>query len=153
MKTKILFVTIFFLISLSGCAAMDTGHTLSIESRIPRFMMSGSESAGMGLIVGTVFEDLNGNGKLDAGEPPVPGVEVLLSRRGVEKCFTDINGEYLFGYPIALTPGTYMLGIGLVIPAGFESPDYMPKEARLHSGKHPTCHVNFPLVRVPVAEN
>jgi NPCBM-associated, NEW3 domain of alpha-galactosidase len=43
------------------------------------------------VVMGVVFEDRNGNGVRDAGEPGVPGIVV---HRGTETAVTDRNGEY-----------------------------------------------------------
>ena len=62
---------------------------------------------------GAVFEDTNGNGQKDTGEPGIPNVTVTLS--GVSKvdgiitpktATTDASGNYSF---TGLTPGTYMI--------------------------------------------
>jgi hypothetical protein len=64
--------------------------TLRLErtSNLPRF--------GQRLATGIVFQDRNGNGVRDAGEPGVPGIVV---RRGGESAVTDANGSFRF------TPG------------------------------------------------
>jgi SdrD B-like domain len=43
------------------------------------------------VVTGVVFEDRNGNGVRDPGEPGVPGIVV---HRGSETAVTDANGEY-----------------------------------------------------------
>jgi SdrD B-like domain/Domain of unknown function DUF11 len=62
---------------------------------------------------GAVFEDKNGNGVKDSGEPGVPNVTITLSGVSVaggvitpKTATTDANGNYTF---TGLTPGTYML--------------------------------------------
>lgn len=52
--------------------------------------------AGSGAIGDTVWNDLNGNGFLDAGEPGIEGVTVCLYNGAVECTTTDNNGNYLF---------------------------------------------------------
>jgi len=47
-------------------------------------------------ISGTKFNDLNGNGVRDAGEPPLSGAEIVLSGFASETTFTDINGHFTF---------------------------------------------------------
>ncbi len=60
-----------------------------------------------------VFNDLNGNGLQDAGEPGVSGVTVTLydgagvAIPGVPPQVTDASGNYLF---TSLPPGTYTVG-------------------------------------------
>ena len=62
---------------------------------------------------GTVYEDTNGNGVKDTGEPGIPNVTVTLSGVSVvggtitpKTATTDASGNYSF---TGLTPGTYML--------------------------------------------
>ena len=57
---------------------------------------------GLGSIAGTVWDDLNGNGVVDPGEPVIPGVTIRLSNG--ETAVTDENGAYLFD---DLPDGTY----------------------------------------------
>jgi SdrD B-like domain/Domain of unknown function DUF11 len=70
---------------------------------------------------GFVFEDKNGNGKKDSGEPGVPGALVTLTGTDVlgatisaKTATTDASGAYLFN---ALLPGTY--AIAETQPNGF----------------------------------
>ncbi|HUN65675.1 MAG TPA: FG-GAP-like repeat-containing protein [Bacteroidota bacterium] len=57
-----------------------------------------------GSITGTVYDDLNGNGVRDGGEPPLAGWVVQLSGPSVLSTVTDNNGNYSF---TNLFPGTY----------------------------------------------
>jgi SdrD B-like domain/Secretion system C-terminal sorting domain len=67
-----------------------------------------------------VFDDLNGNGTQDAGEPGVPGVTVTLYAADgvtvVSSAVTDQNGKYLFAN---LNAGTYVVGFS-TLPSGKE---------------------------------
>lgn len=58
----------------------------------------------------TVFDDLNGNGVQDAGEPGLGGVQMVLTRPDGSTVFTttDANGNYLFG---SLPAGTYTVTV------------------------------------------
>jgi SdrD B-like protein/alpha-galactosidase-like protein len=72
-----------------------TGATPSIATlRLER--TSNLPRLGQRLASGIVFQDRNGNGVRDAGEPGVPGIVV---RRGGESAVTDANGSFRF------TPG------------------------------------------------
>ncbi|MCC5822553.1 MAG: calcineurin-like phosphoesterase family protein [Phycisphaerales bacterium] len=62
---------------------------------------------------GVVFEDLNANGRMDPGEPPVEGV---LVTNGVEVVATDARGRYIL--PIDERRGS----ISVVKPAGYATP-------------------------------
>ena len=55
---------------------------------------------GWNRISGTVFDDTNENGSLDAGEPGLPGVLVHLAGAGPDSTVTDESGEYNFDYAI-----------------------------------------------------
>ncbi len=57
------------------------------------------KSAGFASINGTVYEDANGNGQQDAGEPGISGVTVSLD--GVSTTSTGFNGYYQFITPVA----------------------------------------------------
>jgi hypothetical protein len=48
-----------------------------------------------GSITGTKWNDQNGNGLRDAGEPGVPGVQICLTP-SFQCTFTDVNGDYRF---------------------------------------------------------
>jgi len=72
-------------------------------------------------VSGAVFEDQNGNGQKDAGEPGISGVIVELTGTSVvngtispRSALTDTNGSYSFAN---VTPGTY--AIKETQPSGF----------------------------------
>ena len=65
-----------------------------------------------GSISGTVFNDTNGNGVLDAGEPGMSNVNVQITGGGSTS--TDLNGNYSF---TGLQSGTYT--ITETVPTGF----------------------------------
>jgi hypothetical protein len=68
------------------------------------------------VIRGTVFEDSNTNGTLDASERKIAGqtVQLLVNNTATASVTTDANGGYAFA-PVA--PGTYVARIN--VPAGF----------------------------------
>jgi hypothetical protein len=68
------------------------------------------------MILGTVFDDANGNGEQDAGEPGIPGVRVNL-RNGISGTITtDPNGDYSFSLSWS---GHYT--VTATTPAGYTS--------------------------------
>ncbi|HEV3340965.1 MAG TPA: SdrD B-like domain-containing protein [Pirellulales bacterium] len=65
-------------------------------------------------IIGTVFNDLNLNGKFDGGEPGIPGVTVFLNNDGTgapdsnnPSTVTNASGTFAFE---GLAPGSYPMG-------------------------------------------
>ena len=58
-----------------------------------------------GQLGGQKFEDTNGNGREDPGEPGLAGWQIFLDGNGVQReTVTDANGNYLF---TDVDPGTY----------------------------------------------
>ncbi|MEX1275236.1 MAG: LamG-like jellyroll fold domain-containing protein [Bacteroidota bacterium] len=57
-------------------------------------------------LCGVKFNDLNGNGVKDEGEPGLPGWEISLNVTGIPPVITDSLGNYCFNN---LPPGTYTL--------------------------------------------
>lgn len=68
-------------------------------------------SSPLGMIQGTVFDDKNGNGVKDAGEPPISGRTVNVSGPFTGNSVSDSNGFYSF---INLDPGTYIVSLAPV---------------------------------------
>ncbi|MEZ5255716.1 MAG: SdrD B-like domain-containing protein [Ilumatobacteraceae bacterium] len=69
----------------------------------------------VGSLGGTVFEDLDGDGVLDPGEPGISGVSLTVARSGFSTVVTtDVNGDYL---ATDLLAGTY--SITETQPAGY----------------------------------
>ena len=62
---------------------------------------------------GTVFNDLNGNGFMDEGEPGLPGWTIRLNQDDMEvlNVTTDLLGEYIFE---GLNPGEYVVAQDLM---------------------------------------
>jgi uncharacterized delta-60 repeat protein len=88
----------------TGAVAMGLNLTGSISSSGPS--LSKAECCQPGSSVsGQKFNDLNGNGTRDAGEPGLPGWTIQLSP-GNLSTVTDTQGYYYFQN---LTPGTYTL--------------------------------------------
>jgi hypothetical protein len=94
-------------------------------------LVAGSSGGGdMGtvtVIAGTVFEDRNGNGRADAGEPGVAGETIVLEmRKGdqyvvVGKTSTDATGAFAFA---GMPAGDYRVrcignGLNLTTPASY----------------------------------
>ncbi|MBI5476632.1 MAG: S8 family serine peptidase [Ignavibacteriales bacterium] len=64
----------------------------------------------LGKISGKKFIDVNGNGSLDAGEPPIEGTKIFLSGAGTDSTVTDSQGIYYFD---SLEIGNYNISADL----------------------------------------
>ncbi|MFT7774456.1 SdrD B-like domain-containing protein [Roseateles sp.] len=78
-------------------------------------------------VSGRVYEDLNGNGQPDAGEPGIAGVQIAISGPVNQTTTTDVNGNWSFTVPagsytvVETQPAGYQPGItraGSVTGAG-----------------------------------
>ena len=65
-------------------------------------------------ISGTVYQDSNGNGSLDAGEPGISGVSVSRSGTSSGTTTTNASGAYTFS---SLAAGTY--SVDYTVPTGY----------------------------------
>lgn len=123
----------------------------------PEIIPAGSGQAASPVVAGTVFEDLNGDGRLQAGEPGVPGVKVS---NGLAVVLTDDSGAY----QLPVRPD---MNLTVVQPSGWEVPvdeRMVPQFFHVHkeggsphelrfgglpdTGPAPRA-VNFPLRRKP----
>ena len=94
-----------------------------------------------------VWEDLNGDGMQDAGEPGVFGVEVQLydiSNTQIMTTTTDVNGRYNF---IDLTPGTYH--VEFIPPAGYDFTQQDQGADTADSDADTTTGATIPTVLTP----
>jgi uncharacterized protein (DUF2141 family) len=95
------------------------GHVVSIApgQNIQNVRFGNQLIPQFGAISGMKFNDVNGNGVLDAGEPGLPGVTIILqpSAGAPVTSTTDTAGNFSFQN---LTPGTYTLSE--VVPAGYQ---------------------------------
>jgi len=92
-----------------------------------------------GAVEGLVFEDRDGNGRVDAGEPPVAQAAVRL---GAERQrVTDATGRFTFG---RLAPGTHEILLDL----GGLDPTLMLAEPvqQVRVRKRRTTTIHFPLI-------
>ena len=94
-----------------------TGQSRLTENQVEvvasRLQLGNHYKGGNGAIHGCKFNDLNGNGIEDAGEPEAPGVTFQLSMLGGDGLFhviatttTSVTGSFAFD---DLLPGTYQL--------------------------------------------
>jgi uncharacterized protein (DUF2141 family) len=90
-------------------------RTINVASGGAASANFGDQAAGT--VGGVVFEDLNGNGFQETGEPGLGSVEVkLIGTHGQRNAVTSGNGSYLFA---GVDPGAYTLEE--TDPAGFSS--------------------------------
>ena len=106
-------------------------------------MTSGGNLAGgdfgnfkFGHIAGTKFQDTNGDGARQVGEPIIAGITVFLDTNnngvfdvGEQIATTDVNGHYLF---TGVGPGTYR--VREVVPAGWTLTTINPAAFVMSSG-------------------
>src|SRR5207244_1543918 len=95
-------------------------------------------------ITGTKFNDTNGNGTLDSGEPGLANVTIFLDTNGNNtldtgetSTTTDSSGIYSFPN---LGPGTYK--VREVVPSGWTQTTSNPSDITLASGTNVNS-VNF----------
>ncbi len=81
----------------------------------------------------TVFNDLNGNGVQDAGEPGLANIQVILNGPGgTQNVLTDVNGNYTFSN---LAAGTYTVSVNTAtLPANFYNTTPNPLTINLPNG-------------------
>jgi protocatechuate 3,4-dioxygenase beta subunit len=80
-----------------------------------------------GVIQGVVFDDVNGNGRQDTGEPGLPGV--MVARSDGPFTTTDATGAYRF---TGVTPGSYTLAA--TAPAGYVASGARTRTVSLNAG-------------------
>lgn len=90
------------------------GVTLTESSRNSTGNTFGNRQAGG--VSGTKFDDTNGNGVRDSGEPGLAGVTIRLTDAAgaVRTTTTDASGNFTFA---GVAPGTYT--VSEIVPAGF----------------------------------
>ena len=91
---------------ISGLAAANSVQPAHRVMLSPGHVLNGVDFGNhrlTGSIIGTTFEDIDGNGQRDAGEGPLPGVTIYLdindnrvNDTGEPTTVTDINGNYTF---------------------------------------------------------
>ncbi|MBI3194096.1 MAG: hypothetical protein HYZ34_06455, partial [Ignavibacteriae bacterium] len=87
--------------------AMGFNLTGYVRGHIPRYWCCCSDSTGG--IMGRKFNDLDGDGYWDTGEPTIPNWPIQLSNG--QNTTTDIHGNYYF---LFLKPGTYTVTEGSI---------------------------------------
>ena len=73
-----------------------------------------------GTITGHVFEDTDGNGVQEAGEPDLAGVDVTItdSQSGTQTVTTDASGNYSATVPDGNTSADVTVPIGTILTTG-----------------------------------
>ena len=84
-------------------------------------------------ISGTVYDDLNGSGSFEVGEPGIVGVTVNLTGTSSGSTTTDVNGAYTF---TALGAGSY--SVDYTVPTGFANTGTRPLAMTLVAGQAST---------------
>jgi uncharacterized repeat protein (TIGR01451 family) len=102
--------TIVYTVTASPAAVGIISNTVVITSTTPETNITNNEASTEALIgdptratiYGYVFEDTNGDGLWDDGEPPIAGV--LITLNGADTTTTDQDGQYQF---IVAEPGIF----------------------------------------------
>jgi len=93
-------------------SAPISGGTLGLRGATAKFYNVADPATGS--IGDFVWNDLNGNGVQDAGEPGLPGLTVTLGGAASGTTVTDANGGYQFN---GLAAGSYTVTVGT--PGGY----------------------------------
>jgi hypothetical protein len=101
--------------------ALPTGFARTTPGTVPVVVTAGGGAVAnfgfqrMGSLNGVVFNDVNGNGVKDPGEPGIGGLTITTSGKwGITTTSSGADGSYLFPY---LLPGAYT--VGCETPTGF----------------------------------
>ncbi len=121
-----------------GAAAVDVevlaGQTASVDfTAAPKEPVALSAAESAGAIAGRVAVDADGDGEAGAGETPVGGLEVLLSRTGERVAATRSGGDGGYGFGRQL-PGSYEVQV---------SAEGLPERYRLGAGARTLVVVPF----------
>ena len=124
------------------------------DDLIPLTVISGQNSVGNdfldmrpGVIGNFVWDDLNGNGLQDPGEPGIPNVTINLVNAAnvvVATDVTDANGLYGFA---SVLPGTYRIGyLPATLPVGYLQTIAVPGSPANNSDPDPLTQLTAPIV-------
>jgi hypothetical protein len=117
--------------ALGGSRGKDGSHQLSLGTGETLTRRDFGSQSILADIRGTKWDDSDGDGDRDAGEPPLPGVSIYLDLddngqhdTGEPQTATAADGTYEF---VGLTPGDYV--VREVVPAGYRqtSPAVLPE--------------------------
>lgn len=132
-------------ISVSASAGFELGVSESLNANMSLQVSSvftfPTPIVGKGQVQGIIFEDLNGNGTLDDGEPGVPNI--VLSVGGF-RLITSENRPGFYRSP-PLDPDAYDIEL-VILPVSFGTAGGFPKTISLDAGQRLT--INIPLIPV-----
>ncbi|RMH20230.1 MAG: DUF11 domain-containing protein, partial [Gammaproteobacteria bacterium] len=90
-------------------------------------------------VTGVVFDDVNGNGTRDAGEPPLQGVTLALRLPGfvadVVTATTDVNGQYILVAPLSGSWDVVITDSGSVVNGRTLTTGNQPLQVTLGNGQ------------------
>jgi hypothetical protein len=98
----------------SGGGTLTTAHTPSLKMA----SLTAGSGSGSGGVNGEVWQDSNGDGLLDDGEPGIQGVTVNLdnsSGQTITSTTTDANGNYSFSVVVSQST---QFEVQVIIPSG-----------------------------------
>lgn len=121
---------------------LPTGYVGNVTVKTVNLAGGGAAQANFallaqGVIQGSVFDDLNGNGVQDEGEPGIPGV--TIARGTAAPITTNTEGRYRFNN---VNPGTHT--VKMTVPNGYAAGGVT--EVQLNIGSGGSAQVNFTLL-------
>lgn len=132
-------------ISVSASAGFELGVSESLNANMSLQVSSvftfPTPVVGKGQVQGIIFEDLNGNGTLDDGEPGVP--DIVLSVGGFRLITSESQPGFYRSPP--LDPDAYDIEL-VTLPISFGTAGGFPKTITLDAGQRLT--INIPLIPV-----
>jgi len=95
----------------------------STSTPTPTLTPTATPTPTTGSVMGTAYDDANGNGQFDAGDTSLQGAVLALKRSGVEAytATSGVDGSYRFS---AVAPGTYIL-MEKTPPSGYQLSTFM----------------------------
>ena len=97
---------------------------------------------GQGTVSGTIFNDVNGDGSRQAGEPGISGQTILLTQGGVTKYTATSTSDGSYVVPVVVA-GSYIVECST--PSGFNPTSSTTKAVTVTSGSSASANFGFEL--------
>ena len=95
---------------------------------------------GQGTVSGTIFNDVNGDGSRQAGEPGISGQTILLTQSGVTKYTATSTSDGSYVVPV-VAAGSYVVECST--PSGFNPTSSTTKAVTVTSGSSASANFGF----------